>query len=174
MRRRGAAVVVVAAVLAAAQPALAATAPPRITLDRGPVAVRLGTTFAFSSTLSAGAAATGPLVAHLNVVSLDPATYVDPEDWSTHRTRYLGAVAAGDSASLRWSVKAVSSGPIAIYVTAVPADGSGPIAVGPPLHVQVAERRTLNSGGVVPLALAVPALLLVVAVVTRRRAAPAG
>ena len=174
MRRRCAAVVVVAAVLAAAPSAPAATAPPRITLDRGPVAVRLGTTFAFSSTLSAGAVSTGPLVAHLNVVSLDPATYVDPEDWSTHRTRYLGAVAAGDSASVRWSVKAVSSGPIAIYVTAVPADGSGPIAVGPPLHVQVAERRTLNSGGVVPLALAVPAVLLVVAVVTRRRAAPAG
>jgi len=162
-----------AAVVTAAPPAApAATAPPRITLDRGSVAVRLGATFAFSSTLSAGAAATGPLVAHLNVVSLDPATYVDPEDWSTHRTRYLGPVAAGDSASVRWSVKAVSSGPIAIYVTAVPADGSGPIAVGPALHVQVADRRTLNSGGVVPLALAVPAVLLVVAIVTRRRAAP--
>jgi len=173
VRRRYAAVAIVAAALAAGPPAaLAVTTPPQITLDRGPVAVRLGTTFAFSSTLSAGAASTGPLVAHLNVVSLDPATYVDPEDWSTHRTRYLGAVAAGDSASLRWSVKAVSSGPIAIYVTAVPADGSGPIAVGPPLHVQVAERRTLNSGGVVPLALAVPAVLVAVAVVTRRRAAP--
>jgi hypothetical protein len=173
MRPRSTAVAVVAAVLAAAAPvAWAATAPPRITLDRESVAVRLGTTFAFSSTLSAGAAATGPLVAHLNVVSLDPATYVDPEDWSTHRTRYLGAVAAGDSASVRWSVKAVNSGPIAIYVTALPADGSGPIAVGPPLHVQVAERRTLNSGGVVPLALAVPAVLVLVAVVTRRRAAP--
>lgn len=165
--------VVAAAVAAAVSPAAtAATAAPRISLDRGSVAVRLGTTFAFSSTLSAGATATGPVVAHLNVVSLDPATYVDPEDWSTHRTRYLGAVAAGESASVRWSVKAVSSGPIAIYVTAVPADGTGPIAVGPPLHVQVADRRTLNSGGVVPLALAVPAVLAVVAVVTRRRAAP--
>jgi hypothetical protein len=175
MRARRAVVALVAVVLAAAPPAArAATAPPRISLDRGSVAVRLGTTFAFSSTLSAGAAATGPLVAHLNVVSLDPATYVDPEDWSTHRTRYLGTVAAGDSASVRWSVKAVSSGPIAIYVTAVPADGSGPISVGPPLHVQVAERRTLNSGGVVPLAVAVPAVLVLVAVVTRRRAAPAG
>ena len=111
-------------------------------------------------------------MAHLNVVSLDPATYVDPEDWSTHRTRYLRAVAAGDSASVRWSVKAVSSGPIAIYVTAVPADGSGPIAVGPPLHVQVAERRTLNSGGVVPLALAVPAAVIALAVVARRRGLP--
>ena len=95
---------VAAAVAAAVSPAAtAATAAPRISLDRGSVAVRLGTTFAFSSTLSAGATATGPLVAHLNVVSLDPATYVDPEDWSTHRTRYLGAVSAGESASVRWS-----------------------------------------------------------------------
>ena len=69
-------------------------------------------------------------------------------------------------------MKAVSAGPIAIYVTAVPAGGSGPIAVGPPLRVQVAERRTLNSGGVVPLAVAVPAAVVLVAVVTRRRAAP--
>ncbi len=173
MRARYAAVLVVAVLAAVTPPAAtAATAPPRITLDRGPVAARLGSTFAFTSTLSAGAAATGPVVAHLNVVSLDPDMYVDPEDWSTHRTRYLRPVAAGTSASVRWSVKAVSSGPIAIYVTAVPADGSGPIAVGPPLHVQVADRRTLNSGGVVPLAVAVPAVLLAVALVTRRRAAP--
>jgi hypothetical protein len=174
VRRRCVVAAVVAAVLAALSPAAqAATAPPRITLDRGPVEVRLGTTFAFTSTLSAGATGTGRLVAHLNVVSLDPATYVDPEDWSTHRTRYLGAVAAGGSASVRWSVKAVSSGPVAIYVTAVPADGSGPIAVGPPLHVQVADRRTLNSGGVVPLALGVPAAVLALAIVVRRRGVPA-
>jgi hypothetical protein len=51
-----------------------------------------------------------------------------------------------------------------------PAGGSGTIAVGPALHVQVADRRTLNSGGVVPLALAVPAVLIVAAVATRRRA----
>jgi glyoxylate carboligase len=61
---------------------------------------------------------------------------------------------------------------MAIYVTAVPAGGSGTIAVGPPLHVQVADRRTLNSGGVLPLALAVPAALAVIAVTARRRALP--
>jgi len=64
----------------------------------------------------------------------------------------------------------VSAGPIAIYVTAVPVGGSGPIAVGPPLRVQVADRRTLNSGGVVPLALAVPAAVALIAVAARRRA----
>ena len=172
MRARSLAAVAaaVAAMVAPPPAAAAASAAPQIAVDRASVSVRLGTTFAFTSTLSAGAVETGPLVAHLNVVSLDPSTYVDPEDWSTHRTRYLGSVAAGASTSVRWSVKAVSSGPTVIYVTAVPADGSGTIAVGPPLHVQVAERRTLNSGGVVPLALAVPAVLLVVAGATRRRA----
>ena len=69
-------------------------------------------------------------------------------------------------------MKAVSAGPIAIYATAVPADGTGPIAVGPPLRVQVADRRTLNSGGVVPLALAVPAAVALIAVAARRRAHP--
>ena len=172
MTARRAAGLIVAALLLGAPAAGAATAPPEITLDRGAVAIRLGKSFAFTSTLAAGSAPTGPLVAHLNVVSLDPAEYVDPEDWSTERTRYLDPVEAGGSRSIRWSVKAVSAGPIAIYVTAVPAGGSGPIAVGPPLHVQVADRRTLNSGGVVPLALAVPAAVSVIAVAARRRARP--
>lgn len=172
MKTRSLAAVVLAALAVSPPAALGAAAVPQITLDRSSVSVRLGTAFAFTSTLSAGATETGPLVAHLNVVSLDRSTYVDPEDWSTHRTRYLASIAPGGSTSVRWSVKAVSSGPIAIYVTAVPANGSGTIAVGPPLHVQVADRRTLNSGGVVPLALAVPAVLAAVAVAVRRRAAP--
>jgi hypothetical protein len=38
--------------------------------------------------------------------------------------------------------------------------------------VQVADRKTLNSGGVVPLALAVPAMVAALAVAARRRGAP--
>ena len=161
------------ATVAVAPPAAAVgESGPEIAVDRASVAVRLGASFAFTSTLSAGGAPTGPLVAHLNVVSLDPATYVDPEDWSTHRTRYLEPLPAGGRRSIRWSVKAVSAGPMAIYVTAVPAGGSGAIAVGPPLHLQVADRRTLNSGGVVPLALAVPAAVAALAFAARRRGSP--
>ena len=171
MRQRLLAATLALLALGAFVPAAGAAAP-RITLDRGSVAIRLGKSFAFTSTLTAGPGRAGPLVAHLNVVSLDPSTYVDPEDWSTHRTRYLGPLAAGESRSIRWSVKAVSAGPMAIYVTAVPAGGSGPIAVGPPLRVQVADRKTLNSGGVVPLALAVPAAVIALAFAARRRGAP--
>jgi hypothetical protein len=164
-----------AAVVAAAAPAApAATAPPRITLDRGFVAVRLGTTFAFSSTLSAGAAPTGPLVAHLNVVSLDPATYVDPEDWSTHRTRYLGSLAAGGSRTITWRLKAVNSGAFGVYVAVLPrsAHARAPVT-GPVVAVAVAGRKTLNAGGILSVALGVPAVLgvLTVGLKLRRRRA---
>jgi hypothetical protein len=142
-----------------------------VDLDQTRVSTKIGERFTFTSTIRNDSAQDETdLVAHLNVLSSDPGTYVDPEDWSTHRTRYLDPVASGGSRSIRWSVKAVSAGPIAIYVTAVPVGGSGPIAVGPPLRVQVADRRTLNSGGVVPLALAVPAAVALIAVAARRRA----
>jgi hypothetical protein len=155
-----------AAALAAAP---AAGAHPRIALDRTAATVRLGHSFAFTSRVSAGAAPTGRLVLHLNVVSLDPSTYVDPEDWSSHRTRYLRSLAAGAGTSVRWSVKAVNSGRFVVYVSAIRAGGGPPISVGPPLRVRVAERRTLNAGGVLPLVLGVPAGVLVAGVALRRR-----
>jgi hypothetical protein len=34
---------------------------------------------------------------------------------------------------------------------------------GPTVHVEIAERRTLNSGGILPLALGIPALLAALA-----------
>jgi len=41
----------------------------------------------------------------------------------------------------------------------LPRHGAGSIAVSEPLRVDIAKRRTLNSGGVLPLALGIPALL---------------
>src|SRR3954468_19854194 len=54
------------------------------------VTTSVGERFSFVSTVSntTTSPATG-LVANLNVVSLDPNVYVDPEDWSTQRTQFL-------------------------------------------------------------------------------------
>jgi hypothetical protein len=54
----------------------------------------------------------------------------------------------------------------------VPSPGSSPIAVSSPLRVDVKERRTLNSGGVLPLALAVPAMVLAIGALSRRLGSP--
>jgi hypothetical protein len=152
--------------LVLAPPGLAA----RITTDRTSVATALGRDFRFTTTVSNRAAApTAPLVAHLNVLSLKAGTYVDPEDWSSHRTRYLGSLPAGASRTLDWSMKAVNAGTFAAYVTVLPQQGStAPPVTSRTVRVTVADRKTIDAGGILPLAVGLPALLALAAVVLRR------
>ena len=94
------------------------------------------------------------------MLSLRPGVYVDPEDWSSHRTRYLPTIPAGGSLPITWTVQAVNSGSIGIYVAVLPASGAPqPPVTGPTLHVSIARRVTLNSGGILPLALGIPGLI---------------
>jgi hypothetical protein len=72
-------------------------------------------------------------------------------------------------------VKLVTEGDAAIYVVVLPgkdpATAPDGLAVSPALDVHIAERRTINSGGVLWLALGVPALLGIATLVARRRTA---
>jgi hypothetical protein len=151
-----------------------AAAPVSVSVDRTHVQTSLGREFTFSTSIANdGSSATPPLVAHLNVLSLYPGVYVDPEDWSSDRTRYLRPIPAGGSRQMTWKVKAVNSGEIAVFVSVLPQSGAvEPPTAGPAIHVSIASRRTLNSGGIVPLAVGVPALLGLLAIglrVRRRR-----
>ena len=161
------------AALAAGVAAPATAAQTAVRLDRGRVATQVGREFGFSSTITNGGARTATgLIAHLNVLSLDPGVYVDPEDWSSSRTRYLPPLAAGASRRVAWTVDAVNGGRFAIYVSVVPRRPSGAIAVSAPLRARVAGRPTLDAGGVLPLAISLPAALAILALlgVRRRRA----
>ncbi len=132
-----------------------------VSVDRTAITAKLGHTFVFHSTIanSGGAPAAG-LVAHLNVVDLSGHVYVDPEDWSSHRTRYLGAISPGRSTTLGWRLNAVNSGTIGVYVAVLPRSGA-PVrpTTAPTIRVTIRDRRTLNSGGILPLSLGIPALL---------------
>jgi hypothetical protein len=147
-----------------------------VTVDRTRISTELGRTFVFRSTLANGdSAPAGGLVAHLNVVSLDDGVYVDPEDWSTHRTRYLRPVGPGGSQTLSWRLKAVNSGKFAVYVAVFHRTGDArPPTTSPLVAVAVAGRTTLNAGGILSVALGVPALLGVLTIglgLRRRRSA---
>jgi hypothetical protein len=98
------------------------------------------------------------------VLSLGRGLYVDPEDWSSHRTRYLAPVPARGSITLSWKLAAVNPGDLGIYIAVLPRDGRAvePIT-GPLVHVTITDRRTLNAGGILPLALGIPALLALAA-----------
>jgi hypothetical protein len=177
MRRRAVSVLVaVGAALAVAAPATPAAARWSASVDRTRISTELGRTFVFRSTVAnGGSVSADDLIAHLNIVSFRSDIYVDPEDWSTHRTRYLGPLAAGGSKTITWRVKAVNSGSFGVYVTVLRRGRSGraPV-VAPTVVVAVAGRKTLNAGGILSVALTVPAILVVLTAglkLRRRRAA---
>jgi len=137
--------------------------------DRTAITVKLGHRFAFHSRIeNHGARAAGGLVANLNVVDLTGHTYVDPEDWSSHRTRYLQPIPAGGATTVAWPMNAVNAGTIGLYVAVLPRTG-GPVrpATSPTVRLHIADRRTLNSGGILPLALGIPGTLGLLALAVR-------
>ena len=159
-------------------PAQAAGPSPRlsVTVDRTEISAQLGRKFVFRSTIrNDGPASVSGLIANLNVVSLRDGVYVDPEDWSSQRTRYLDPLSAGASTTITWDVHAVNGGVLGLFVAVLPKSGAGlPPPTSPLVRLTVAEKKTLNAGGILPLALAIPALigLLTLGVGFRRRRQP--
>jgi hypothetical protein len=150
-----------------AQPAIAAPGG-GVTFDRSQVSVTIGDKFTLTST-TAGDLGPGPLIAHLNVVSLSSDVYVDPEDWSSNRTQSLPDT---PGARLDWPVQAVNAGTFDIYLVVVPT-GAGASAqeliVSAPVRVTVANRRTVNAAGSLPIVIAVPLVLAMFAAAARWR-----
>jgi hypothetical protein len=150
-------------------PQAAGASAPMLSVSTRRVTTGIGEDFRFRSRIvNPGPAAAAGLIAHLDIVSRDPDVYVDPEDWSSERTRYLASIPAGGSIEIPWKVKAVNAGRFAVYVVAV---GARRPTAGPALDVRVAERTTIDSGGVLPLAIGVPALLGVALLGVRARRA---
>ena len=161
----------VSVALALAGPALSGSNRIAVTVDRTAISTSLGHKFSIRSRITNnGGSAASSLVAHLNVLSLRPDVYLDPEDWSSHRTRYLPAIPVGGSVTITWRMQAVNAGSIAVFVAVLPQSGEPrPPATGPTVHVSIARRTTLNSGGILPLALGIPALLAALSVGLRLR-----
>jgi hypothetical protein len=150
----------------------ASTAPAAVSivLDRASVSTSIGQRFTFTSTIrNGGTEVLQQPVAHLNVLGLDPDVYVDPEDWSSQRTVYLGAIAPGGTATVSWNVQAVTSGRVMLYVAVVRQHQGDQVAVSPALRAQVTARRTINAGGVLPVAITVPVVMAGLLAATRVR-----
>jgi LPXTG-motif cell wall-anchored protein len=160
--------------LVGAAPSRASDTPVELSVSRAQVSTRLGESFEFNTRIrNVGTRRLAGLVAHLDVVGLSSGIYVDPEDWSEERTKAVPDLRPGGSTALSWRVKAVTGGHAAVYVIVVPgrAQATGPerLAVSPAIDVRIADTKDLNSGGVLPLALGVPALLGAAALFVRRR-----
>jgi hypothetical protein len=154
-----------------AAPVPAASAPVSVELDQTNVSTSIGQRFSFTSTVRNHSDQPIPaVVAHLNVLSLDPGVYVDPEDWSSARTSYIDALPAHAATRLGWTVQAVNSGRFVIYVAVTLEQGTHDVAASNALRAAVAQQQTLNAGGMLPLAVAMPAtVLLLMGLATHRR-----
>lgn len=142
-----------------------------VALDRDDVAATPGQKISFESTVrNTGDRPLHSYVAHLNILSTDKSVYVDPEDWSPKRTQFLDEIPPGGSTTLSWDVRAVTSGPILLFVS-VTSPTAGTVSSSGPLNMTVGGRRVVNAGGVLPLVLWMPAgvLALLGATSVRRR-----
>lgn len=141
-----------------------------VLLQSKPVTATIGQLFTFVTTVeNQSSSPAAGLVAHLNVLSNDPGTYVDPEDWSSHRTQYLPTIGPNRDLRLTWTVQVVNSGSFSVYVAVLPRHGAGDVVTSAPLRVTVAQRRTLNSSGVLPLTLGIPAIIGLLGLGAHRR-----
>jgi hypothetical protein len=141
-----------------------------VVLDRTAVSTTIGQRFQFNATVrnETGAPLTG-LIAHLNILSTDPATYVDPEDWSSERTRYLAELPGHGSVRVQWRARAVNSGRFVLYVAVTSKGGRADIAASEGLRLLAADQRTLNASGILPVSLGVPAAVLLLMGLSARR-----
>ncbi len=159
-------------VLAGMLLALLAPSTIEVTLDQSQISAAVGDTLTLeSSIVNNGPLPTDPLVAHLNVASLD-GSYVDLEDWSADVTRSIASLAPGSRTSLSWEFQAVNTGSFDVYVVVLPNGTTtvGPLVASPPVHVTVAGRRTLSAGGALPVVIVIPVLLGLAAAATLYRA----
>jgi hypothetical protein len=173
MRRVLAGFLLCAAVLTPESAVATGAADISVELDRTELSTSIGQRFGFTSTIRNNSdEPMEGVVAHLNVLGLDPDIYVDPEDWSSDRTQFLDPLPAHESARLTWEVQAVSPGDLAIYVTVTRQEGADDVTASKALRVSVAQARKLNAAAAAPLVIGMPAgvlVLLVLATLRRRR-----
>jgi hypothetical protein len=161
-----------AAVSRPAAPVGVQGAPPvAIAVQRREIEVSVGEAFELPSTITnESAEPIRGLIAHLDILSTDPQRYVDPEDWCTERTVFLDTLGPGESVDHAWPMRAVDSGPLLVWVTVSQPSADG-TALSPPVRLTVGEHIDVNAGGVLPLVVGVPLVLLgsSVALAWRRR-----
>ena len=80
---------------------------------------------------------------------------VDPEDWTATLSRSVGRLDPGATATIPWSIQPISPGRFLVYAVVLAAD-SDDVAGSNVLAVDVADRRSLNPQGVLPVVVIVP------------------
>lgn len=96
------------------------------------------------------------LVVHLDITNADKDGSVDPEDWTPTLNQFVDGLSAGDTAKIDWTVQPISPGTFTIYAVVL-SPNSSQVVGSNTFVVEVADRRSLDPQGILPVAIAVPA-----------------
>lgn len=153
---------------------VAEQSPLKVTIDLDYKVVRAGDPVEYHTVVTnSDTGESLPLVVAMNIINLNAeGDVVDPEDWSPQRTQYIESIPSGQSTTLSWRVNAILDGDYLVYMVVIPEpDGeqatSQPIASSG-IHLTVTPFSRLNPGGVLPIAIGGPVILLVAVFVVYR------
>ncbi len=105
-----------------------------------------------------GTIASPPAAVHLDITDPDATASVDPEDWTSTLTRPIEALAPRQTITLEWEAQPISVGTFTAYAVVV-SNETATLAASGIARVQVSDQRTLNPGGILPVALGAPAIV---------------
>jgi ABC-2 type transport system permease protein len=147
----------------------------QITINMEYVTVKAGDSIFFDTTvINNSTTESVPLIVAMNIINLDAqGEIVDPEDWSPQRTQYIELISPGDSVTLNWRVNCILDGDYMVYMVVVP-EPQGQNATSQPIassgiHLTVTPFTKLHPGGVLPIAIGAPILILVIIYFVNRR-----
>lgn len=140
-----------------------------VTVEPSDVSIDLGTSFDITVTMTNGSSrpVTG-LVAHIDITALDSESSVDPEDWTATLSRSVGPLAPGQSATLSWTLQPIAAGEFTIYAVGLAPDAMD-VSSSNVLVVKVADRRSLNPNGILPVSIGLPVVVGGLLVAQQRR-----
>ena len=105
-----------------------------------------------------GTERTPPLVIHIDITDPASASSVDPEDWTSTLTQIFGVVEPDQTGTVTWTLQPISPGAYSVYAVAL-SPGVDNSAISNIATVRVADQRSLNPGGILPVAIAAPTVI---------------
>lgn len=143
----------------------AAQMPLSLTLEadhQNPNAPIMGDHLRFWSTITnSGTFPIEGLVAWISLVEIDPGNEqpVDLEDWSAHKAITGATLAAGESLHTDWPMRLIKAGDYRVVVS-VTDRGGRKVFTSPTLQFHVRQKPVLQAYRVLPVAIAIPLLIV--------------
>ncbi|MGI9607936.1 MAG: hypothetical protein ACR2P0_17540 [Acidimicrobiales bacterium] len=105
-----------------------------------------------------GSVATVPLVVHLDITDLSADGSVDPEDWTSTLSVPIGSVPPSATIATPWTLQPIAGGDFTVYAVVLAAELDS-VETSQVLRVNVVDQRSLNPGGILPVAIGMPAIV---------------